>query len=88
MRQKRAVSGLVCLQHKEMSYGQKEVEKEVWRSKLGQMLEGFDYLAKKFKLPLLGIGELLKIWGNRLMWHYQRFAFIRFVNHYIEVSRI
>lgn len=67
---KRAVSGLVCLQGKEISYEQKEVEKEVWRSKLGQMLEGFYCLAKKLKLPLLGIDELLEIWGNRLMWHY------------------
>lgn len=40
------------------------------------MLEGLDCQAKKFELSLRDIGEPLKIWGNRLMWHYLSCAFI------------
>ena len=55
---------------------------------MGQVLEGFDCLAKKSELSLLDIGELLKIWGNRFMWHYWSHAFIRFINHHLEMTRI
>lgn len=52
------------------------------------MLEGFDCLAKKFEPSLLDIGELVKIWANRLMWQYQSCAFVRSIkHHYVEMSR-
>ena len=54
----------------------------------GQILEGLDCQAKKFELSLLDNGKPLEILGNRLMWHYQSCAFIRFIkHHYVEMSR-
>lgn len=75
---KRAEKRLVCSELMEMSSGREGPQKkEVWRCKLlGQVLEVFDYLAKKFELSLFDIGELLKVWSHRLIRHYWSHAFI------------
>lgn len=51
---------------------------------MGQIMEGLTLIAW-----LRNLNCPLKVWDNRLMWHYQKYAFIRFIkHHYVERSRI